>query len=102
MNKELTKQQIITDAIEEVVGVTIDEMRSANRKLNFVYARMIYARFRYSGIVSMSKVGKEINRDNATVWHYLNRYDVEIQSSPRFRYFHDGISQLLNLWEDEK
>ena len=83
----------IKDAVEEVTGLQINKN---TRQREYVMARMYYAYFaRHYTLRSLTKVGKEVNRDHATVLHYVKTIKNLIETDKETRQVVDSINKYL-------
>lgn len=63
----------------------IDDLASRSRKLDYVFARMIFVKYFTDMNYSLEKVGAHINRDHSTVHYLRNKYQYDYDCTPYFR-----------------
>lgn len=67
-------------AIENASGFEWSEITSKKRDRKLCDARAIYCKLRYNEIKHLSMIGKEINRNHATVIHALSVFDTLVST----------------------
>ena len=63
----------------------IYDLANKSRKLDYVFARMIFVKYFTDMKYTLEKVGGYINRDHATVHYLRNKYQDEYDCNPYFR-----------------
>ena len=86
----------LTRAIQSVLDVTIDDMRSASRRRNIVNARFIFSTILYelTGF-SYSHIGRIINRDHATVLYHIKTCRQLIDIDKYFKNMYNEVKNLI-------
>ena len=86
----------LTKAIQSVLNVTIDDMRSASRRRNIVNARFIFSTILYelTGF-SYSHIGQLINRDHATVLYHIKTCRQLIDIDKYFKNMYNEVKNQL-------
>jgi len=86
----------LTKAIQSVLNVTIDDMRSASRRRNIVNARFIFSTILYelTGF-SYSHIGRIINRDHATVLYHIKTCRQLIDIDKYFKNMYNEVKNQL-------
>ncbi|MEG1644020.1 MAG: helix-turn-helix domain-containing protein [Bacteroidales bacterium] len=74
----------IIASIEKATGVSLEEIRSPDRRIKFVYARMILSKIIREKGCSLEHIGRIINRDHSTVCHYFKIYGDELTHNCEF------------------
>lgn len=75
---------------------SLDDVCGKSRKQDVVYTRMTIAYFlRQYTKLSTTEIGNLINRDHATIIHYLKAYDSEFRFNKDFRNFAERIKEDL-------
>ena len=76
--------------------VDVADAKSIHRNREYVMARMYYAYFaRHYTLRGLSKIGKEINRDHATIIHYVKTINNLIETDKETRQVVDSINKFL-------
>ena len=75
---------------------SLDDVCGRSRKQEIVFTRMTTAYFlRQYTTLSTTEIGNLINRDHATIFHYLKAYDSEFRFNKDFRNFAERIKEDL-------
>lgn len=75
---------------------SLDDVCGKSRKQEVVYTRMTIAHFlRQYTTLSTTEIGNLINRDHATIIHYLKAYESEFRFNGEFRNFAKRIEEDL-------
>lgn len=85
----------IKKILDDYFGI---DMSSRSRKSTYVEARMMYYHFIFNNILprpSLSKIGKPVNRNHATVLHGLDTFDVLIESDYNFKRQYIVLEKIL-------
>ena len=89
----MTLQQIRKE-VEKATGIKDISVKSRER--NLVIARCIYCHLAYRNTLnSLSKIGKEIKRDHATVLHSINSLKNHLLYEPAFKDVFDKLSDQM-------
>lgn len=88
----------LTKAIQSVLNVTIDDMRSASRRRNIVNARFIFSKILHdiTGF-SYSHIGQLINRDHATVLYHIKTCRQLIDIDKYFKNMYNEVKKSI-IW----
>lgn len=90
------KTHKIIDTACELWDVKRDDVLGLSRKSPLPFARIMIAKFlRERTAMTTTGIGRVLNRDHATVQHYLNVYDGEYRYDPHFRAIADKLEQRL-------
>lgn len=77
--------------------MSLDDVCGRSRKQEVVYTRITIAYFlRRHTILSTTEIGRLINRDHATILHYLKAYESEFRFNEEFRNFAKSIKEELD------
>ena len=82
---EATGLVVLYQAIKDVTGVSFFEISGRSRKQQYVYARMLFARYCRAVGTSYSDIARAMNRDHSTVKFYLRRFDEDYRFNREFR-----------------
>lgn len=86
----------IIQTVCKIWNVSLDDVCGRSRKQEIVYTRMTTAYFlRQYTTLSTTEIGTLINRDHATIIHYLKAYDSEFRFNKDFRNFAERIKDEL-------
>ena len=78
----------IIQTVCETWNRSLDDVCGRSRKQESVYTRMTIAHFlRQYTTLSTIEIGNLINRDHATITHYLKAYELEFRFNKDFRNF---------------
>ena len=66
-------------------------MRTNSRETDYVYPRMIYARVCLKRGISLTQIGKRLNRNHATISSYLKKYEDYYKYNLYFKKLADDI-----------
>jgi ATPase involved in DNA replication initiation len=92
--RRILTQKIIA-AIQEVMGLKIEDLTAKSRATNLFYARMIAAyHCRENGMI-LGEIGRLINRDHSTVCHMLSKYNDEFQFNKEFRELAKKVDEII-------
>ena len=93
MKKNIKK---IIDKACEIWGVEREEVLKDNRlqRLIFVRAIISYNLF-YVLHLSLSEIGRNLNRSHSSISHHLKIYDMEYQYNKDFRTFADAMNDIV-------
>lgn len=76
-------------------GITIEELLSRKRTEKLFLARMAFAKIAYYSCgLSMSKIGKIINKHHTTISTYISLYHDEYRYNKVFRTFVDAMGDI--------
>tara|TARA_B100001287_G_scaffold276169_1_gene286064 strand:- start:4551 stop:4958 length:408 start_codon:yes stop_codon:yes gene_type:complete len=95
-NKRIIKPKEIFDLVQ--YELNIDNLASKTRTREFTQARFIYfvlAR-KFCRYASLTAIGREVNRDHATVINGLKKFNTEAKYDPYMYDIYDKISNLLD------
>lgn len=84
--------------IEDEIGERID---TKNRRRDLTYARAVYCRVGRDMNMSLSAIGKVINRDHATVLHTLRNVYPFAQKEVYYNNLYESISEVMMLEQAE-
>ncbi len=95
---EQTMEEIAA-IISDRLGVTLDQMKSKNRKRQIVEARQISMYFMYrSKIYSLKSIGDFFGgKDHTTVLHSIKQVKIFMETEPQFDEKMKDISYALNI-----
>ena len=82
--------------IESTSGITILEIRSANREASLVNARTLFIALCVAAGVESSTVARHINRFKTTINYHLHRFLALVKQDPEFRKQYKKINTLIN------
>ena len=82
---------IIDECFYDILGVDIDFLRTSSRETDYVYPRMIYAMVCLKRGISLTQIGKRLNRTHATISSYLKKYDDYYKYNLYFKKLADDI-----------
>lgn len=76
----------------------IPNLKIKDRSRDIYQARFIYFKLarRYCKYASLSRIGKEVNRDHATVINGLKKYDMEAKYDPYMGDIYDNIASKID------
>lgn len=76
----------------------IPNLKIKDRSRDVYQARFIYFKLarRYCKYASLSRIGKEVNRDHATVINGLKKYDMEAKYDPYMGDIYDNIASKID------
>ncbi len=63
----------------------IQELQSKCRKIEYVYARMIYSEYQRRNKIHPKHIAKKLNRDRATILYTLQTFIKEYGANVKFR-----------------
>jgi len=89
---------VIISHLCDYLQIDIDSFKSKNRLRSLVDARCIFIYYMtdtYSGFSSTS-LGAVINRDHATVFHYLKKHRALYKSDKNYTISYENIEYYLN------
>lgn len=87
----------IKQAIKDITGVSFFEISGRSRKQQYVYARMLFARYCRAVGTSYSDIARAMNRDHSTVKFYLRRFDEDYRFNREFREIAERMRELLGV-----
>ena len=87
----------IKQAIKDVTGVSFFEISGRSRKQQYVYARMLFARYCRAVGTSYSDIARAMNRDHSTVKFYLRRFDEDYRFNREFRGIVARVESTLSM-----
>lgn len=87
---------IIKQAIQAVMGITFDDIRSRSRSLRIMYARQIYAHHARKGGASLTAIGNEMAHNHTSVLYYLRKYAEDYAYIKDFRQYANEVEVALN------
>ena len=76
----------------------IPNLKRKDRSRDVYQARFIYFKLarRYCKYASLSRIGKEVDRDHATVINGLKKYDMEAKYDPYMGDIYDNIASKID------
>lgn len=83
--RTITKQEKLINAICETLGVEWYEVLMGGRKIQTVYARMIFTHKMLCMGHDLIDISKRLRRDRTTIHHYKMKYLSEFAYNPVFR-----------------
>ncbi len=86
----------IQSAIHEVTGMRLCEYNTQSRKIDGVFARMIFVFQCRRKKMKLIQIAKYIHRDHSTMLHLLKKYDEEMKFNPQFRQMAKKVDNILN------
>ena len=87
----------IIQTVCKIWNVSLGDVCGRSRKRDVVYTRMTIAYFlRQYTKLSTTEIGNLINRNHATIIHYLKAYDSEFRFNKDFRNFAESIKEVLD------
>lgn len=92
-NRDILK---IQQAIHEVTGMRLCEYNAQSRKIDGVFARMIFVFQCRRKKMKLKQIAKYIHRDHSTILHLLKKYDEEMKYNSQFRQMAKKIDNILN------
>jgi hypothetical protein len=101
VNKDPKKEQHYTlerlkEAIHAVTGLTFEEYTARNRCKEFVYARMLFARYCFVvENIPILEIAGILKRDRATLIYSLNKYNDDVKYNPKFRELANNLKKVL-------
>jgi len=80
--------------------LNIEDMSIKNRTREMSQARFIYFKLarKYCRYASLSKIGKAVKRDHATVINGLKKFDSEAKYDPYMHDVYDTIAKHLDIY----
>jgi len=98
-----TKEKIATpEKILHMVQKELDleDISIKNRTREMAQARFIYFKLakKYCRYASLSKIGRVVNRDHATVINGLKKFDAEARYDPYMYDVYDTIAKHLDIY----
>jgi chromosomal replication initiation ATPase DnaA len=84
--KPLYTQQMVLEAVEEIMGISLEEMQSKYRFKQIVQARNMYCYYMYKHLGwTLIQIGKSIGgRDHTTIIHNIKVHDDMCYSDLEF------------------
>jgi len=74
-NTKAVQAEVLFQEIEKFTGITKEELQSKTRLREVVDARIMYAYIMKSKtLLTLMKIGQQINRDHSCVIHYLRQF----------------------------
>lgn len=96
-NPEKIYSLTLTDIANAVGDVTGATLKSKIRDEHTVFSRWIYFKIaRTLAFKSLNKIGREVNRDHATVIHGLREVEL-ILKDPKYDFYYNKVLQNLGL-----
>lgn len=84
---------VLKKDISKAFGVDFNETTNKSRKREFVDARLVFAQVcRYHLKMKYRQIGELINKDHATIIHYLNSYDGHYKYDSVFK---ENVDKLV-------
>jgi chromosomal replication initiation ATPase DnaA len=95
-NKKIIKPKAIAQMVEDELNMF--NIKSKKRTREMTQARFIYFKLarKFCRYASLSKIGKAVNRDHATVINGLKKYDLEAKYDPYMNDVYDKIYNKLD------
>jgi len=106
IKEKLTKKallQKIMAIVSEETGIEIDEIKGRNRYNDIVKARQFFCHLsktfevRLKMNISLTMIGKEINKDHTTVIHAINKCNDFLCTEPDYKEEYDLIKKNIKL-----
>ncbi len=88
-----------TNKLKEIILEEFDiDIDSNSRERSVVEARMIYGKILRNHGWTMSRIGKTINRNHATIVHYMKKYDDSLKYNKHYDLEHryDIVNNAFN------
>jgi chromosomal replication initiation ATPase DnaA len=94
--KKIIKPQEVFNLVQ--YELSINNLGSKTRTRELAQARFIYFKLarKFCRYASLSAIGKQVNRDHATVINGLKKYDTEAKYDPYMNDIYDKISTKLD------
>ena len=89
----------IKEAIHEVTGMTIEQVKIRSRKEDYFFARMIFSHYAKRADLSPEEIGNCLGRSKSIVYHYCKHYANEVRYTPRFRCMAQKVDKFLQKCE---
>lgn len=95
-NKKIIEPKAIAQMVEDELNMF--NIKSKKRTREMAQARFIYFKLarKFCRYASLSKIGKAVNRDHATVLNGLKKYDLEAKYDPYMNDVYDKIYNKLD------
>ncbi len=95
-DKRIIRPKEIFDLVQ--YELSINNLHSRTRTRELAQARFIYFKLarKFCRYASLTAIGKEVNRDHATVINGLKKYDTEAKYDPYMNDVYDKISVKLD------
>jgi chromosomal replication initiator protein len=95
-------QNMVVEAVEEVMGISFEEMQSKYRFKQIVQARNMYCYYMYKHLGwTLLEIGKSIGgRDHTTIIHNIKVHDDMCYSDPEFENKSLSIKKIIQ-WKSE-
>lgn len=94
---------IFADSIINVIcryfNLNVDNFKNRGRKMEYCDARNMYAAYikeTYEDQITLTAIGRTINRDHATIIHYLKKHKGLMETDPLYQSKYLGICNVLS------
>jgi hypothetical protein len=87
----------IINAVYQVTGVTLDEVRTNSRKREIVYARKLITHYTEKIIPDPQIIAKDMNKSTDAIYSYRNNFDKELLYNKTLKFFKNECDKILNL-----
>lgn len=93
MKKNIKK---IIDKACEIWEVERKDVLKDNRKQTLIFARAVISYNLFNLLhLSLSEIGRNLNRSHSSISHHLKIYDMEYQYNKDFRTFADAMNDIV-------
>lgn len=96
--QEIAPQPDIKQIIEDVMGVSFDDIRGRSRNRTIVYARQIYAHYARENGGSLIAIGMEMEHNHTSVLYYLRKYADDYAYTKEFRKYANDVNAELQAF----
>ena len=89
----------VSEAIHEVTGISFAEFTERIKKMEYVYARMMFTHNCFNLGMNIREISKYLFRDRVTIIHSLKKFDDEYRYNKQFRMMADRVKELINRYD---
>ncbi len=95
-------KDLVYDSVQQVTGISREELKQKTRKREIVDARsiVIYNLYPYAG--TFTKIGKEFGKNHSTVQHSRNKYKDNYETDKMFREVAQKVQHTIIQQRNEK
>lgn len=90
------RNQTLIDALQEITGVTFDNIQGRERTRDVVSARILYIHFARLAGDTKDIICRDLNRERYKLKWYLSEFDDRLQGDREFAGWHSRVRELLD------
>lgn len=88
--------KVAEECVEEIMGVTLEQMRGKDRRRYISMARCIFSNLTHEEITPTYHLASYLNRDHGTLIWFRRQYDNMVEFDKGFKGISEKVTKLFN------